>query len=66
MHEVNPETVGQAIWLKDVNGNEIFEGDIVEEVKPEWDEPSRAVAVLKIIILCLAIIPEQYYQLNFL
>lgn len=47
MHEVNPETVGQAIWLKDVNGNEIFEGDIVEEVKPEWDEPSRAVAVFE-------------------
>ena len=46
-HEVNPETVGQAIWLKDVNGNEIFEGDIVEEVKPEWDEPSRAVAVFE-------------------
>lgn len=39
--------MGQAIWLKDVNGNEIFEGDIVEEVKPEWDEPSRAVAVFE-------------------
>lgn len=47
MHEVNPETVGQAIWLKDVNGNEIFEGDIVEEVEPEWGEPSRAVAVFE-------------------
>ena len=47
MHEVNPETVGQAIWLKDVNGNEVFEGDIVEEVEPEWGEPSRAVAVFE-------------------
>ena len=29
MHEVNPETVGQAIWLKDVNGNEYLLKEIL-------------------------------------
>ena len=65
MHEVNPETVGQAIWLKDVNGNEIFEGDIVEEVKPEWDDLLVLLLFLKIIILCLVIIPETILSVEY-
>ena len=44
MLEVNPETVGQFTGKFDMNGNKIFEGDIVEDTllqkayKIRWDD----------------------------